>query len=307
MAGFFGIGDFTKEGKGVDKNAPEKRSFFLFWELFFRKFSRLIKLNLLYIVSIIPTAIVVFIISGFVSSAIIKDLSPVMAEFFNASGSAAPANEEYMRLAVYLDIIIRAIITVMFTVLWGMGPVTCGFTYILRNYARQEHAWMLSDFFEKTKSNFKQGIIVWLIDLVMFILLFNAYSFYSSQTGIISVIKYFIVSFIIIYTMMHFYIYQLMITFELTLKQLYRNSFILALGKLPRNILILAATVFANVIIPYLAIYSSAFYIYVLVYIVLLLLILISFCGFLINFFVYPVIKNELLDKAKAADEMNDK
>ena len=38
MAGFFGIGDFTKEGKGVDKDAPKKRGIFAFFELFFRKF-----------------------------------------------------------------------------------------------------------------------------------------------------------------------------------------------------------------------------------------------------------------------------
>lgn len=298
MAGFFGFGDFTKEGKGVDKDAPQKRSFFLFWELFFRKFSRLISLNLLYLVSVIPTVIVVFFLSGFLSSNIVEHLVPAIAEIFNIAQANAADNAEFMRLAVYLDLIIRAVVTILFTALWGMGPVTCGFTYVLRNYARQEHSWMFSDFFSNVKRNFKQGIVVWLIDLVMFFVLYNAYNFYASQSGFVNVIKYFVITFAIVYTMMHFYIYQLIITFELPLKQLYRNSFILALGKLPRNILILAALLVVNLILPYFSIYSSAFSIMVLIYVVLLLLILFSFSGFLINFFVYPVIKNEMLSKA---------
>ena len=55
MAGFFGFGNYAKEGKGVSKNEPKKRSLFAFFELFFRKFWRLIKLNLLYLLACIPT------------------------------------------------------------------------------------------------------------------------------------------------------------------------------------------------------------------------------------------------------------
>ena len=54
MAGFLGFGNFQKPGKGVKKNEPEKKRFFQFFELFFRKLTKLIQLNLLYLLFCIP-------------------------------------------------------------------------------------------------------------------------------------------------------------------------------------------------------------------------------------------------------------
>ena len=54
MAGLFGMFDYSKPGKGVDKNAPQKKRFFLFFELFFRKLSRMVLLNLMYILFCLP-------------------------------------------------------------------------------------------------------------------------------------------------------------------------------------------------------------------------------------------------------------
>ena len=54
MAGFLGMGNFQKPGKGVKKEEPEKKRFFQFFDLFFRKITRLIQLNLLYLLFCIP-------------------------------------------------------------------------------------------------------------------------------------------------------------------------------------------------------------------------------------------------------------
>lgn len=54
MAGFLGMGNFQKPGKGVKKDEPEKKRFFQFFDLFFRKITRLIQLNLLYLLFCIP-------------------------------------------------------------------------------------------------------------------------------------------------------------------------------------------------------------------------------------------------------------
>ena len=48
MAGFFGFLDFTKEGPGVSKDAPKKKAFFAFFELFFRNFWNFFSINLTY-------------------------------------------------------------------------------------------------------------------------------------------------------------------------------------------------------------------------------------------------------------------
>lgn len=54
MAGFFGLFDYSKPGKGVDKNGPQKKRFFYFFELYFRKFWKLITLNLLFVLFCLP-------------------------------------------------------------------------------------------------------------------------------------------------------------------------------------------------------------------------------------------------------------
>ena len=95
---------YNKEGPGVDKDAPQKHRFFLFFELYFRKFWQLITLNLIYFVFCIP------------------------------------------------------IVTI--------GPATAGFTYVLRNFSREEHSFVWMDFFDNFKKNFKQSFIVSLLNLL---------------------------------------------------------------------------------------------------------------------------------------------
>jgi len=46
--------DYNKEGSGIQKNAPHKEGLELFFDIFKREFTSLIKLNLLFIVSCIP-------------------------------------------------------------------------------------------------------------------------------------------------------------------------------------------------------------------------------------------------------------
>lgn len=296
MAGFFGIGDFTKEGRGVDKNAPKKRGIFAFFELFFRKFWRLIKLNLLYILACIPTAAVVFFIGGYISGTVLNSVSGII--------------EEQSTMTVFLDLGVRLYFVLIFSVVWGMGPVTCGYTYVLRNYSREEHAWMLSDFWQHTKENFKQSIVVWIVDVFAFVVIYFAYSFYSVQKSPVFYLKYLIVCISLVYTFMHFYIYQMMITFKLSLKDLYRNSFLFALGKLPRNFLILALILFVHVAVPYIGIYmSGASVIFLLVFILLEILLLPTFTGFAEAFGIYSVIRDNLLIKAdpeKYGDKQTD-
>ena len=48
MAGFFGFFDYTKPGPGVPKDAPPKAPIIVFFEIYFRKFWNLVKINLMF-------------------------------------------------------------------------------------------------------------------------------------------------------------------------------------------------------------------------------------------------------------------
>ncbi|MDR2931648.1 MAG: YesL family protein [Oscillospiraceae bacterium] len=54
MAGFFGLFDYTKPGKGVRKDEPKQSHFVHFFVLVQRKFWKLIQLNLLFVLFCIP-------------------------------------------------------------------------------------------------------------------------------------------------------------------------------------------------------------------------------------------------------------
>ena len=54
MAGFFGLFNYEKEGPGIEKNAPKKKTFVVFFETFFRNFWKFITINLVFGIMCIP-------------------------------------------------------------------------------------------------------------------------------------------------------------------------------------------------------------------------------------------------------------
>ncbi len=54
MAGFFGLFNYEKEGPGISKNAPKKKSFIVFFETFFRNFWKFIPINIVYSIMSVP-------------------------------------------------------------------------------------------------------------------------------------------------------------------------------------------------------------------------------------------------------------
>lgn len=54
MAGFFGLFNYEKEGPGIAKDAPKKRSFIVFFDMFFRNFWKFITINLVHSLICLP-------------------------------------------------------------------------------------------------------------------------------------------------------------------------------------------------------------------------------------------------------------
>ena len=177
MAGFFGIGDYTKEGPGISKNAPKKKTFFVFFETFFRNFWKFTTINIIYSLVCLP--------------------------------------------------------------LITSGLANAGFTHIARNTARDKHSFGLSDFFETIKKNWKQSLLAGIINIVVFFVVGYAIFFYlTPENGTVSAIGLGI-SFAVLFCfiVMNFYIWTLIITFNLTLKQIYKNSFKFIFLNIKNNLL----------------------------------------------------------------------
>lgn len=263
--------NYDKPGKGIDKDAPKKKGIFLYFELFFRKFGLLLKSNIIYFLVSLPVIVIYnFIITGAINSSLsgtIEDGSSLLQLSF--------------------------ILTTIVTILWGTGPVSCGYAYLMRSFSREEHVWIWSDFFEKIKENIKLGIVTLVLDIIMLFSGITAISVYSSmiKSGMLIgriALTVFIIA-ITVYTFMHFYIYQFAVTFENKLINTYKNSLIMAFASLPANVFLTAFVV----LITYLA--FSSFHPFVLI--VFNLFFWISFMRFPIDFYSARVIKRKLIDR----------
>lgn len=106
--------DFESRGSGISKNTPRKKGIVLFFEIFLRKFWKLIEVNMLYFVFFIP----IFLMLA--SLAFIKNST--------------------------LSLICAGISLIIFVVC--IGPATAGMTKIMRNYVLEKHSFIVNDFFK---------------------------------------------------------------------------------------------------------------------------------------------------------------
>ena len=242
--GFFNS-NYSRPGPGVSKNEVKRKGLARFYQIFLRKFWDLIKLNLLYIVTLIPTFAVVFVLSGMISNR----LGINADELLKLNGDSISLFTA-AQVSITTDLIIRYYISSLFAVLWGCGPVTAGFVYILRSFLWENPVFLVSDYFAHIKSNIKQSIIVWIIDVIAFTVFCYAYFFYGSSPGLLHYGKYVILVIAFFYTMLHLYLYHLLVTYKLSIGKLYRNSALFALSALPFSVLTVAVVAFAMLIWP---------------------------------------------------------
>lgn len=208
----------------------EKRGIFAFIDIIIRKFLPLINVNFLYLVFSLPYIALLFWFSP-INATSISLLSPAAAE------TIATFSREN---AILIDLILRFLFAMLICVLWGTGPASAGIAYILRNYSRGEFAWVWADFIGTIRENLKQSFAVLGIDIVALFLFTTMVRFYAAMTTgtMLIFMMVSIAFFFVVFTIMHFYIYQLMVTYEDNLKQIYKNALMFAMLKWIPNLLL---------------------------------------------------------------------
>lgn len=157
----FGFNNYSKPGKGINKEDLNKSGVSLYFDIFFRRVWKMMTLNLMYLLMSIPAIIISFVISSYFILSV-SSLTGVNIEKNSSSLS-----------------IISLLFTIAFFQITGSGPASVAKNYVLRKYVNDTHSWVVSDFFENIKKNFKQGIIVYIISSIMAFGLIYAYIFYS--------------------------------------------------------------------------------------------------------------------------------
>ena len=255
MAGFSLFGNYSRPGPGVRKDEPKKPPLIRFFQLYFRKFMDLIKLNMLFAVPVILIAALIYFISRFTMQPLILCIPLIL-----------------------------------------LSPFYAGITFVTRNYAREEHAFIFSDFKDTVASNWKLFLFNGVICYVFFSLISVCLNFYYSVSskGILFTIPFGIsVMILFLFLFAQYYIPLMIVTFDLKLKQLYKNGLIFAIVGLWRNLLltaIFAVLLFINYFLFYL--FPA---LVILIDGILLLFFAFSFVSFLTNFTVYPLIEKMMI------------
>lgn len=261
MAGIFGLFDYTKEGPGVDPDEPQKSAIGEFFSILGTKFWRIIQINMLVFILSIPALIVSFLVVNWLFPnilpvfsypsilAVVESLSESLVE-----GITAEAFASHLFVSTMLVLTASFVGLQVFTV----GPVHAGVTYLFRNISRREPAFTWLDFKENAKQNLKQSLLHSLLTALVAIIIGIAILYYT-RVMIPSIMKSILQGVILVFTvffmMMQMYIYQIMITFDLPLKHIYRNAFLLSFMKLPSNLLVLAIQVILLTILPIITIW----------------------------------------------------
>lgn len=294
----FNSNRYTKEGKGIDKEQPEKKGFFKFWEIVWAKRFRLVALNFMYFVPNLIAA----------AFAGLSYLVGTSLYFTLCSQAAAVESVSEAGTELYMKSLLFIIIFMTVLPVFAVGPFQSGFTYILRSFTKREPCFLWTDYISKTRSNMKFSIKASVINAVMGFLIVLDFSTVFAMSrlsaegisrfprGIITISLVVLVFITVVFLIMSMYIYPMVVTFRLTLKQLYKNAMLFAFLKWFPNIGIIIIDA-ALVIIPLFFI-NGAWSLYISV--ILYALIGISFIGFINISYTYPVIKKFLIDNYKA-------
>lgn len=268
--------NYDKPGPGVDKNAPRHWGIFLYFELLWRNFGKMLLSNLLYFAVSLPVLALYFVFVTYILGVAMPD----------SAGTTAMAQAS-------------VIITLVLVILWGTGPTSCGYTYLLRNTAREEHTWVFSDFFEKCRESFLHGLVFLIVDILVLlctsVAIWTYWGLAQSSGGIFTALLFITLIVFVIYTAMHFYIYEFEVTFQSSILQVYKNALIMAMATLPMCILI-------GAIIYVISTYLLGFLTPIGIILVALLC-WVSFMRFIVDFYSARVIKKRILPKFEEPGE----
>jgi hypothetical protein len=270
-------------------NAPVKKGFFRFFELYFRKFWRFLTLNLWYFLITLPMLLYVF-----------YTLTGYFADQPEKSGEAMMLNSGLAFIANVFSFVPRFLnVPLLVVSVLVYGPITMGLTYIFRNFAREEHAWM-SDLWSRAWSNAKQGLFFGIIDILVLFLCIGGMIGGYAEAGknvsyALSVIRPVVCGIaLVVWLFMRHYTYLMAVTVNLSVFHILKNAWLFIVLGFGRNMLSFAVTLVCMVV---------TFLLQPLLTIILLPLFFYSLSWFCTVFTCYPVIKKYIIVPALEAQE----
>lgn len=196
----------------------------------------------------------------------------------------------YKRSLISSNISMTLLIMIPLIGIAGIGST--GQMYVLRNWARDEHAFLWQDYKAAIKANWKQGLVVGLLNGLSIFICYIAYFTYgdmAANNSFFLIPQMLMIVLLLVWWMMNEIIFPMMVTYKMTIRQLLRNSAIMVIARLPLSFVILLG----SLLVP-------AAILFLIPYVQISLLVLILFYGLIgysLTGFVYASYANSCFDK----------
>lgn len=185
-----------------------------------------------------------------------------MSNLFN------PDNKFFTFMGRVADLMILNILCIICCIpVITVGPAITAMFYVTLKMARNEESYVIRGFFHSFKQNFRQGVIIHLIMLVVgAVLLFDLYFTrqMSGENRLYMVLGYIFMVAIALYLMVFTYVYPMLARFYNSIRNTFRNALLVSIRHLPYTVLMLiisAAPVLLMFFVPQTAAYVLLFYI----------------------------------------------
>ncbi len=291
---------YAKPGKGVTKEEAQNRfGFRHFFAILSDKIWQIISLNLLFFLINLPLfgLFAYFSRVGGVSfqapaNALFSPLygvmqhgdSPLSSTLYGVVGTQVESYYPSKITYVFLWIGLLTLLT--------FGLAMAAMTYLQRNFVKGQPSDLVSDFFSCIGKNWKQAILLGLVDLfLIFVIAFDMVSYYYSNQSFGFLILFYLTIFLsALYFLMRPYLYIMIVTFQIRIPKAIKNSYILALAGIKRN---LFCTLFSVLVL----VLNYLIYCFLpSLGVVLLFLITVSFSWFFQVYAAWPVVKKHMID-----------
>ena len=238
-----GKGDFRKE------DLPENRRE-LFRDTLRTRLSALCRLNLMYMVVWLPAMVVMLMYFTNTVSALntvfaAQDgtLKQAVEESAGEEDALNYTDEQIAEMAKYnpkdlVDSSLLRMLLILIPCIAITGPATAGVSYVVRNWARDEHAFIWTDFKDAMKENWKQALVISAITAVIPILVYLGWTFYGQMSvnqPLMAVPQMLVVLVGIFWALSVTYFYPLLVTYDLKIKDVLRNGLLLGVARLPMS------------------------------------------------------------------------
>ncbi len=210
-----------------------------------RRFWKLVSLNLMMLPMIVPLIVAIYLYFSLDQTPTANNVlfpqlfganavSPTPHSTFLLDLFGAQMNIPVLSVGAYIGI--GACILFLFVT---FGWQNIGASYIVRNMVRGEPVFIWSDYFYAVKRNLRPALFLGMLDFAVIFLLGFDLAYFWNQTGDfwLDVCFFTICALIILYFFMRFYIYLLLVTFDLSIRKILKNALIFTLLGIKRNLM----------------------------------------------------------------------